>query len=55
MKLTFEGTSAEQTQFKQNLKTNQADTEITYTIHDKPEDMTCGEYLISMIDWRITD
>jgi hypothetical protein len=55
MKITIECTAAEQAEIKRNLKINQSDTEITYTqaIHDNPEDMTCGEYALGLIDWNI--
>jgi hypothetical protein len=55
MKITIECTAAEKTEIKRNIKTNQNDTEIIYTIHNKPEDMTCGEYGLSLISWRIKE
>ena len=49
-------TSAEQTQIKQNLQTNQNDTAITYKlIYPKPEDMTGGEYILSLVEWNIEE
>jgi hypothetical protein len=57
MKITIKCTTAEQAEIKRNLKTNQSDTEITYiqAIHTKPEDVTCGEYGLGLIEWVITD
>ena len=48
--------AAEQTQIKQNLQTNQNDTVITYKlIYPKPEDMTAGEYILSLVEWNIEE
>ena len=57
MKISIECTVAEQTQIKQNLKINETDTGIIYTqqILDKPEDMTSGQYALSMVDWNIKE
>ena len=46
--------AAEQTQIKQNLQTDQNDTAIVYKpIYPKPEDMTAGEYILSLVGWEI--
>ena len=48
--------TAEQTQIKQNLQTNQGDTVIVYKpIYPKPEDVTAGEYILSLVEWEIEE
>jgi hypothetical protein len=53
MELIIKCTADEQTQFKQNIKINDNDTAIIIKV-DKPEDMTSGEYFLSLVEWRIT-
>lgn len=53
MKLIIKCTPSEQTQFKQNLKINDNDTGIIIKISDKPENVTSGEYFLSLAKWRI--
>jgi len=49
-------TASEKEQIKLNLKTNQSDTEVTYKpILKKPDDVTCGEYVLSKIIWELED
>jgi len=53
MKIEITCTVAEQTQIKRSIKVNAADTEIIYKpIKLKPEGVTHGEYILSMIEWR---
>ena len=56
MKIIIECTAAEQTQIKQSIKINESDTLVIYKpINKKPEDMTCGEYVLSPVEWRINN
>lgn len=50
--MEFKGTSAQQTLLKRSIKANECSSLCEYKPHcNKPEDMTCGEYIISIITW----
>lgn len=57
MEIKITCTEGEQIQFKRNLKINADDTGIVYTqpLLNKPDDMTCGEYIVSLIEWDIKE
>jgi hypothetical protein len=56
MRVTIECTPEEQIVFKRTLKSLDEKMLITYRIpDDKSKDMTCGEYICSMIKWEVTD
>ena len=47
-------TLPEQTQLKQNIKSTDNDTAINCKVINKPDDMTAGEWVLSMVEWEVT-
>lgn len=49
-------TQEEQTLLKRNIKADGCSPLCEYKPHcKKPKDMTCGEYIVSLIKWEITE
>jgi hypothetical protein len=56
MQVTIECTLDEQIAFKRNLKSLDEKMLVTIRIpDDKPEDLTCGEYVVGSIKWEVKD
>jgi hypothetical protein len=56
MRVTIECTPEEQIVFKRTLKSLDEKMLVTFRIpDDKPDDMTCGEYVVGMVKWEVVD
>lgn len=56
MQVTINCTLDEQIAFKRNLKSLDEKMLVTFRIpDDKPDDMTCGEYVVGIIKWEVED
>jgi hypothetical protein len=56
MQVTINCTLEEQIAFKRNLKSLDENGMVTFRIpDDKPDDLTCGEYVVGLIKWEVAD